>query len=263
MKPLKDFFSSEIRALFTDIDGTLTTEDKISATTYQSLWSLHDAGIKVILVTGRPAGWCELLARQWPVHGVIGENGAFYFRHVNGEMKRHFFAAQDEREKYSAKLKQIEKEVLKKVPRSKVASDQFSRLFDLAIDFAEDVSPPLPKDEIEKIVEIFRKHGATCKVSHIHVNGWFGTQNKGDACFYYAKDELGLNSEPEIQKSCAYVGDSPNDEPLFDHFQNSFGVANVVDYQEFMKVLPKYVSPSREGAGFSEIADHLTSSASS
>lgn len=257
MKPLKDFFSSEIRALFTDIDGTLTTGEKISANTYQSLWSLHNAGIQVVPVTGRPAGWCELIARQWPVHGVIGENGAFYFRHVDGEMKRHFFASQVDREKFSSKLKLIEEEVLKKVPRSKVASDQFSRLFDLAIDFAEDVSPALSKKEITEIVETFEKHGATCKVSHIHVNGWFGNQNKGDACFYYAKNELGLNTDSEIQKTCAYAGDSPNDEPLFERFENSFGVANVTDYQEFMKSLPKYISSSREGTGFSEIADHL------
>lgn len=257
MKPLKDFFSSEIRYLFTDIDGTLTTKDKISANTYQSLWSLHEAGIKVILVTGRPAGWCELLARQWPVHGVIGENGAFYFRHSENEMKRYFFASQEEREKFSSKLKQIEKDVLKKVPKAKVASDQFSRLFDLAIDFAEDVTPPLSNEEISQIVETFEAHGATCKVSHIHVNGWFGDQNKSDACFYYAKNELGLKSDEEIQKACAYVGDSPNDEPLFEKFENSFGVANVVDYQDFMKVKPKYVSPSREGDGFIEIATHL------
>lgn len=257
MKPLKDFSSSEIGILFTDIDGTLTTKDKISANTYQSLWSLYNVGIKVVLVTGRPAGWCELLARQWPVHGVIGENGAFYFRHVNGEMKRHFFASTEEREKFSSKLKQIEKDVLKEVPGAKVASDQFSRLFDLAIDFAEDVFPALPKEKITQIVGIFKKHGATCKVSHIHVNGWFGNQNKGDACFYYAKNELGLTSDREIQKTCVYVGDSPNDEPLFEKFENSIGVANVVDYQDFMKVKPKYVTSLREGDGFTELATLL------
>ncbi len=257
MKPLKDFVSSDIRYVFTDIDGTLTTNDKISPDTYQSLWSLKNSGVKVIPVTGRPAGWCELIARQWPVDGVIGENGAFYFRHEQSGMKRHFFASSAEREKFSSKLKQIEKEVLSQIPKAKVASDQFSRIFDLAIDFAEDIKPPLPKSEIAKIVEIFEKHGATCKVSHIHVNGWFGDQNKGDACFYYAKNELGLNSDEEIQKHCAYVGDSPNDEPLFERFQNSFGVANVVDYQDLMKVYPKFVSPSKEGDGFVEISDRL------
>jgi HAD superfamily hydrolase (TIGR01484 family) len=260
MNSLKDFFSSDIRHVFTDIDGTLTTGDKLSAATYQSLWSLFQSGVHVIPVTGRPAGWCEMIARQWPVHGVIGENGAFYFRHVQNKMHRHFFAAPKEREKFSLKLKQIEKEVLKEVPRARVASDQFSRLFDLAIDFAEDVKPALSKKDIEKIAAVFESHGATCKVSHIHVNGWFGNQNKGDACFYYAKEELGLKTENEIQKTCAYVGDSPNDEPLFEKFQNSFGVANVIDYKEFMKELPKYVASAREGEGFVEIARRLLQS---
>jgi HAD superfamily hydrolase (TIGR01484 family) len=257
MKPLKSFSSSDISYVFTDIDGTLTTADKISGLTYQSLWSLKNHGVQIIPVTGRPAGWCELIARQWPVHGVIGENGAFYFRHTQNEMKRHFFSSQKDQENFRSKLKQIESEVLKQVKGSKVASDQFSRLFDLAIDFAEDVTPPLSHEQINQIVKIFEKHGATCKVSHIHVNGWFGNQNKGDACFEYARKELGLKTEKEIQLKCAYVGDSPNDEPLFERFENSFGVANVVDYQEFMKVNPKYVSPSREGDGFVEIANHL------
>lgn len=259
MKPLNDFSSSEIRFVFTDIDGTLTTGDKILPDTYQSLWELSKSGIQIIPVTGRPAGWCELLARQWPVHGVIGENGAFYFRLFNQQMKRHFFASHKEREKFSSKLEQIKKEILQEVPEAKVASDQFSRLFDLAIDFAEDVHPALSKDKIDQIVQVFEKHGATCKVSHIHVNGWFGDHNKGDACFEYARLELGLSREEEIQKHCAYVGDSPNDEPLFKRFQNSFGVANVVDYQDFMTTKPKYVAPSREGKGFTEIAKRLRS----
>lgn len=257
MKPLKHFSSSETAHVFTDIDGTLTTGDKISASTYQSLWDLKQNGIPVVLVTGRPAGWCDLLVRQWPVHGVIGENGAFYFRKKTSGMLRHFFASSSDREQASLKLKQIEHEVLKKIPRAQVAADQFSRLFDLAIDFAEDVEPPLSQNEVSQIAAIFEKHGATCKVSHIHVNGWFGDHNKGDACFYYAQQELGLQTEEEIQKFCAYVGDSPNDEPLFLRFQHSFGVANVVDYKNFMKSLPQFVAPSKEGLGFVEIANAL------
>src|SRR5690606_4579547 len=155
MKPLDRFSSSHITYVFTDIDGTLTTSDKITADTYQSLWSLKNNGVEVIPVTGRPAGWCELIARQWPVHGVIGENGAFYFRHSNHEMKRHFFSSPEDQKTYRSKLKQIESEVLSKVARSKIASDQFSRLFDLAIDFAEDVTPPLSNAEISQIVQIF------------------------------------------------------------------------------------------------------------
>lgn len=257
MKPLNDFSSSEIRFVFTDIDGTLTTGDKILPDTYQSLWDLSKSGVHIIPVTGRPAGWCELLARQWPVHGVIGENGAFYFRLFNQQMKRHFFASHEERKKFNSNLEQIKSEVLQKIPGSRVASDQFSRLFDLAIDFAEDVQPPLPKEQIDQIVQIFKQHGATCKVSHIHVNGWFGSHNKGEACFEYARRELGLSSDEEIQKQCAYVGDSPNDEPLFKRFKNSFGVANVIDYQDFMTTKPQFVSPSREGKGFVEIANKL------
>jgi len=253
MKPITDLSPSEIRTVFTDIDGTLTTGDKISSETYESLWFLKKAGVQVVPVTGRPAGWCELIARQWPVHGVIGENGAFYFRHTSRGMERHFFASKEEQIHRAQKLQKIQEEVLASVNGSKVASDQFSRLFDLAIDFAEDVHPALDKKKIDQIVEIFEKHGATCKVSHIHVNGWFGDHEKGKACFYYAQKELALKSHDLIQAQCLYVGDSPNDEPLFERFKNSVGVANVVDYKEFMKTLPQFVTLAREGEGFVEL----------
>lgn len=260
MKSLKEFNSS-ISAVFTDIDGTLTNDGRILPSTYQSLWDLHKAGIFIIPVTGRPAGWCELIARQWPVHGVIGENGAFYFRMHQGKMRRHFYTPRNQLKEDRKKLRVIKEEVLKSVPGCRVASDQFSRLYDLAIDFAEDVKT-LPKEDIAKIVAIFEKHGATAKVSHIHVNGWYGHHDKGSACLHYAQNVLGFKTRNEILKKCAYVGDSPNDEPLFEIFPNSFGVANIVDYKDFMKTLPQFVSSKREGHGFSEIAERVLTTTS-
>src|SRR3954467_7785872 len=135
MKSISAFNSPQTRVVFTDIAGTLTQQGRLPAQSYESLWRLAESGLHVIPVTGRPAGWCELIARLWPVHGVVGENGAFYFRYDGKKMRRHFVRNRQQRLLDRKRLREIRREVLQEVPRAGIASDQFSRLFDLAIDF--------------------------------------------------------------------------------------------------------------------------------
>ena len=254
MKNLNEFSPKQqpnIQFLLTDIDDTLTTDGKLPRCAYDSLWQLHNAGIKIIPITGRPAGWCEMIARLWPVAGVIGENGGFYFKYQNQKMHRWFFTDQKTMSENKNKLKIIETEVLKSVQGCAVSSDQFSRLMDLAIDFCEDV-PALSKSDIQKIVQIFESFGATAKVSSIHINGWFGDYNKVTTTFKFLKNELGL-SESEALNQCAFVGDSPNDEPMFEKFPLTFGVANIKKFSDQLKFKPTYVANQNGGEGFSEI----------
>ncbi len=255
MKPLSHFNSQAIRVVLTDIDGTLTESGRLPSHSYASLWRLFHAGFHVVPVTGRPAGWCELIARLWPVHGVVGENGAFYFSLKNGKMQRHFARDRSDRKADRARLQTIRREVLSEVPGTKVASDQFSRLFDLAIDFSEDVAPLAPS-AIQKIVNIFERHGATAKVSNIHVNGWFGDHDKLTTCQLYLEKELNLSTEA-MQRECIFVGDSPNDEPMFKHFKFTFAVANIREFIDQLQHKPAYVTDQAEGLGFCEIADRL------
>ena len=245
-------FSSKVSVLFTDIDDTLTDEGQLKAPAYDALWKLHEAGVKVVPITGRPAGWCEMIARFWPVDGIVGENGGFYFRYHNRHMKRHFVFDEATREKNRVKLEKIRTDVLKEVPGCAIASDQFCRLMDLAVDFSEDVTP-LPDAAVDKIVSIFERHGAQAKVSSIHVNGWFGTYDKLSMCREFSKLELGLDLERDNAK-CAFSGDSPNDEPMFAFFRNSFAVANIKKFESRLKTLPSYVSEGEGGHGFVEIA---------
>ncbi len=268
MKNLNDF-QSKIEFVLTDIDDTLTTDGQLESQAYSALWKLHDAGLKVIPITGRPAGWCEMIARFWPVAGVVGENGGFYFRYAEKlgdsissdqsgkikKMQRWFFTDENTIKENKLKLAAIEKEVLSSVKGCAISSDQFCRLMDLAVDFCEDV-PTLSEDEISKIVGIFEKHGAQAKVSSIHVNGWFGDYDKLTTSFRFLKNEFNLN-EADVLNKCIFVGDSPNDEPMFSKFPHSFGVANVLYFKNRMKSLPTYVSPSKGGKGFSEIAEKI------
>lgn len=254
MKNFKEF-KSKIEFVLTDIDDTLTSEGQLHANAYESLWKLSNAGLKIIPITGRPAGWCEMIARLWPVAGIVGENGGFYFQYSNKKMHRWFFTDEATIQKNRIQLNKIQSAVLKTVPGSALASDQFCRLMDLAIDFCEDV-PKLPDAEIQKIVNQFTEAGAQAKVSSIHVNGWFGEYDKLSTTTTFLKNEFHLTDQSILEK-CIFVGDSPNDEPMFKYFPFSFGVANIQDFKLTLKNLPTFVANKKGGDGFTEIANHI------
>lgn len=252
---VEQLVTTDLEFILCDIDDTLTTEGQLTAEAYHALWSLTKSGYKVIPVTGRPAGWCEMIARFWPVDGVVGENGGFYFFFEN-KMQRHFIQDSAERDTNQKRLLTIQKEILQSVPGSALASDQFCRAIDLAIDFCEDV-PPLPKSDVQKIVSIFEKHGATAKVSSIHVNGWYGSHDKLSTFLVYAKNRLQITDMEVLQKKTVFIGDSPNDAPMFKYFKNSVGVRNVENFLDEIEALPHYICSEYAGAGFVEFADHL------
>src|SRR5947209_10850478 len=164
-----------IVAVLCDIDDTLTLHGRLPAIAYTALAELQLAGIKVVPITGRPAGWCDHIARMWPVDGVVGENGALYFRYERERrtMRRRYMDPPESRELSRARLKSVAKDILRAVPGAAIAADQKYRETDLAIDFCEDV-PRLGDASVAKIVSIMEAHGLTAKVSSIHVNGWFG-----------------------------------------------------------------------------------------
>lgn len=252
MKNISEFVNTGVRFVFTDIDDTLTEQGLLSPLAFSALWKLHESGIHVVPVTGRPAGWCELIARQWPVAGVVGENGGFYFRYSNKKMRRYFCYETAARIDNNKRLDKIRAEILSSVSGSAVASDQFCRMMDLAIDYCEDVDP-LPPTSVDQIVSIFKKHGATAKVSSIHVNGWFGDYDKLTMCKTFCEKEFNFVLSDE-QNKCAFVGDSPNDEPMFAFFKNSFGVANILNFSGQMSTLPQFIANKKGGEGFAEIA---------
>ncbi|AWM86132.1 HAD family hydrolase [Microvirga sp. 17 mud 1-3] len=257
MKPLSEFSLDQarsVRIVLSDIDDTITSEGMLTASAYGALEALHRAGFVVIPVTGRPAGWCDHIARMWPVDAVVGENGAFYFRYDRAakKMHQHFWASAQERHQNRTRLEAIEKEVLSTVPGAALASDQAYRVADLAVDFCEDV-PPLPESEVDRIVSIFERAGAQAKVSSIHVNGWFGAYDKLSMAKTLLADVYGLDWDA-ARASVVYAGDSPNDEPMFAAFPMSVGVANIGAFVHRLKSRPAYVTSGHSGEGFAELA---------
>lgn len=260
MLPLSQLPLDDLRgckAVFTDIDDTLTTHGQLPAAAYEALERLADQGIAVVPITGRPAGWCDMIARLWPVAGVVGENGALYFSYDRKArvMRQRFFAKPEERKANRAKLDLLRDRILKAVPGAGIASDQLYREADLAIDFCEDV-PPLPKDQVDLILQMFADAGATAKLSSIHVNGWFGDYDKLSMTRIFAADVLGLDLDAERHRM-VFVGDSPNDGPMFRFFPNSCGVANVRDFPEGSFHAPAYVTELPCGEGFVQVSDRI------
>jgi len=260
MKPLADFpleARRAIRGVLADIDDTLTTHGRLHAVAYTALERLREAGLLVIPVTGRPAGWCDHIARMWPVDAVVGENGAFWFRHdaAAGRLVKRYVIGEAERTLRAQRLDAIAARVLAEVPGSGIASDQPYREADLAIDFREDV-PPLGRDAVARIVAIMESEGLTAKVSSIHVNGWFGGYDKLSTSRLALAEDFGVDVEREKERF-VFAGDSPNDQPMFAFFPNAVGVANVRAMADLMKTLPRYVTPSAGSAGFAELADAI------
>lgn len=258
--PLASFAPDELRAvkaILTDIDDTLTLHGRLPASAYAALQALRMAGFIVIPITGRPAGWCDHIARMWPVDGIVGENGAFYFRYddASRKMLRVYGQLAEERRANSAKLVTLGARILKEFPGTAIASDQAYREIDIAIDFCEDV-PALPLETAERIRQAFEAEGAVAKVSSIHVNAWFGRHDKLTMTRRMLKECLGIDVESE-RRHIVYAGDSPNDAPMFAFFPNSVGVANVVPYKAIMAHLPRYVTRAEGGDGFAELAKAL------
>lgn len=244
-----------IRYVLADIDDTLTLNGRLPAVVFAAMERLQKAGICMIPITGRPAGWCDHIARMWPVDGIVGENGAFYFCYdvQQRKMRRRYFKSEKQREIDYQKLEKLKDVILKKIPGCRVSADQHYREADLAIDYCEDV-PPLSMEDVDRIVRLFEAAGARAKISSIHVNGWFGEYDKLTMTrMLFA--EVFKEDMAAVKEDVIFIGDSPNDVPMFQFFPHSVGVANILQFEEKITRKPAWVTLQEGGYGFSEMVD--------
>ncbi len=250
---------AKISGVCLDIDETLSTQGKLTAEAYQALWALKSAGFAVVPITGRPAGWCDHIARFWPVDAVVGENGAFTFYMEAGVRKRLDTLPASENIELRKKLEELGKKVRARFPHAKWASDQSYREYDLAIDVCEDV-PAWPAADVEELLALCKSMGAHAKLSSIHVNVWFGEYDKKRGFKeWIARGAPGGSPIKSEGPQWLYIGDSPNDEPMFEAFANSVGVANLTQYLPRIAHKPRWLTDASSGAGFAEMARLLIS----
>ena len=245
----RSFFAG-IRAVFTDMDGTLTSAGRVTASTYRALEVLERAGVPVVVVTGRPAGWSEAIARLWPVRAVVAENGGVLFlpRRAGG-WRKVYAVPTATLPAVRRRMRAAARAVAAAIPGAHLAADTVYTEVNLAIDWNEDVH--LPEDDARRIEKILRARGFNAVRSSVHVNYWPGRFDKLTAC---KKVVRALGGDPARLEPYLYVGDALNDEPMFRGFPRSVGVANVRDVWDDLATKPALVTRGREGAGFEEVA---------
>lgn len=247
-------FSAVDHVLF-DIDDTITRDGLLEEASFATLWRLRESGIRAIPVTGRPAGWCDCIARQWPVDAVIGENGAFVMYMRDGKLHRVYNPEAPALDSVRDRLVALEEDIRKRFPDVRIAKDQSFRLFDVAFDFAEE-APVLGLDFAERICRACEDRGATAKISSIHVNAWFGKYTKRSMAAFVLQELFGVQPE-DFGKRVVFFGDSPNDEPMFRFFPLSCGVANLMNFKDYIEFFPPYITRQASGKGFAEACQYL------
>lgn len=237
-----------------DVDDTVTRHGKLEAVAFESMWRLRAAGLQLVAVTGRPLGWAEFIARQWPVSLAIGENGAGWVWGTEKTWRRGYYADETARREHGELLATLVREVRSAFPEVALANDQGLRCCDVAFDIGEEHE--LAADQIQRLAEFIEAKGAKAVVSSVHAHAVFGDWDKAKGCRRALKEVLSVDLEGERNR-WLFVGDSGNDAAAFAYFPLSVGVANVADHMDRLPVPPRYVTDADRGRGFCELADLL------
>jgi HAD superfamily hydrolase (TIGR01484 family) len=251
-RPVSDL-RGPVRALFSDVDGTMTTGERIEAATFGALERLVDAGIPVILVTGRSAGFGQTFMKTTPVLAVVSENGGVTFVREGRKLHKLYGVPAASLPEWRRRMNEIAVEVMSKVPGARLSSDSKYREVDLAIDWNEEVS--LPRADADVCTAMIRKAGFTAVRSSVHVNFSPPHFDKLSACMAVVRQVLG-GDEGELSPY-VFVGDALNDAPMFRGFPTSVGVANIKACWDELEARPAYLTERPEGAGMRELIDHL------
>ena len=260
MKPLSSWPQNsrhKIVGVFTDIDDTLTTDGAITPDALQALHNLKAKGLMVIPITGRPVGWSIPFASTWPVNAMVAENGAVALLHdaTQNQVRKIYQQDLSTRTHNFQEMQRIAQRVLNEIPGTVMAQDSLGRETDIAFDHSE--FHHLSQEQIQQVLKLLQKEGMTATVSSIHINAWFGDHNKWHGAQWILKQLTGRDLKQELDQ-WVYVGDSTNDQVMFEHFAHSVGVANIKRFEKELKHLPKYITQQERGAGFAEVVRLLS-----
>lgn len=241
-----------LEGLVFDVDDTLTRHGKLEPEAYQALWDAHRAGLRLILVTGRPLGWCEVMALQWPVDAAVGENGAgwLWSKRAGEATAGYWEPSPVRRDQQRRHLARLVDDARDRMPWARLASDQWARRCDVAFDLHERVD--LTNEQEQTLVAHIEAHGARALVSSVHAHALLADCDKAKGLARAAADALDIDVGTHRDR-WLFVGDSPNDASCFTYFPLSAAVANVRAHLAALASKPHYVAQEDCGRGFAEI----------
>lgn len=240
----------DVRIVLADMDDTLVHNGRLAASTLDALERLQSAGIKTIPVTAAPAGWCDQMARTWPVEGVIGENGGFFFRfsQATGVLTRMFWHDEHERPSIRNLLVEIGREVQRRVPSVEYAEDSPFRLTSIAF------TRPQGRKHVQDIMGAIQMSGANASANNLWILAWLGSYDMLGMservlrqCF-----DINISKHP---REVLYIGDSIHAAAMFGSFQHSVGGSTVRRYLPEIGKWPRWIASEPGGSGFVEVAD--------
>lgn len=255
MIPVERMDSREAKALtgvLFDLDDTFLDRGRLLPEAYQALFDLADAGLDLVLVTGRPAGWARLLARMWPVAAAVSENGAILHLMQDGRLREVDSVPTDERVRRQRRLRKIAARVKEQFPDLVETDDAAARISDVTFDIGEHTR--VKEGVVDDALEFAETLGALCFRSSVHLHLTFDRHDKATGSLQALGIRFGVESTL-ARLRYAYVGDSENDAACFAAFGTTIGVANLSGRPT---VMPRYVTRAERAAGFVEMARVLS-----
>lgn len=261
MRPLAELPAEPVRRLdgvIFDLDDTILDHGALGEAAYRALFRLREAGLLLIACTGRPAGWGEVIQRQWPIDATVVENGAIALVRSMDEpgAKVVTLDALDAgaRRARRAELLALAEALVRRWPAAALADDNGARVTDVTLDIGE--HRRVPPEQVQEMRAAAQREGVRTLQSSVHLHLTREVDDKATGVLQLLVRRFG--QDPTAARTrFAFIGDSANDGAAFAAFALTFGVANVRLHIGRISVPPAFVAASPMGQGFAEIAQRL------
>lgn len=245
-------FLENLSLIATDMDGTLTQSGKFTPDLLQALERLAAAAVPVLIVTGRSAGWVDAIAHYLPIAGAIAENGGLFYRPsaTQDTVDPEFLVPISNILAHRQQLAGMFQRLRVEFPQLQEAADNRFRLTDWTFDVAG-----LSDAVLDQIRDRCHATGWGFTYSTVQCHIKLLEQEKSAGLLHVIHQHFpGLTPDQVVT-----VGDSPNDESLFNpkDFPRSVGVANIRHYWDRLSHRPSQVTAAAEAAGFCELAQMI------
>jgi len=254
MRNIADFDREAARSLagvLFDLDDTLLDSGRLSENAYASLYRLREAGLTLLAVTGRPAGWGEILTPQWPVQGFVTENGSVAIINIGGKVRTVDETDAATRVARRKRLLALADSMVSTFPDLSPSRDVAMRYSDFTFDVGE--FRRVPDATVAEAMRYAKTHGALTIRSSVHLHISFDGSDKASGTLRVLNREFGYDVT-DARRLFAFIGDSENDESCFAAFQQSVAVANL---RGRPTISPQYITHWERDVGFAEFAERL------